>query len=85
MNKLTFTEIKKIINGIDPMGLLKMGAPDDEYSSEINDILLRKNECNSKLYFEEIKLIFDYWFYPSKIDEKIIYKIYEEIQLLIQN
>ncbi|WP_164745663.1 DUF1871 family protein [Neobacillus mesonae] len=37
MNKYIF--VKEIIDEWDPIGLLGMGCPDDEYDPEINDIV----------------------------------------------
>ena len=34
-----FKEIKEILDAHDPVGFLAMGAPDDEYESEVDDLV----------------------------------------------
>jgi hypothetical protein len=42
-----FSEVQSIINEWDPEGLLKMGAPDDEYEDEVRAIISRSRTCKS--------------------------------------
>ena len=42
-----FEIIKSGIHAIDPYALLKGGAPDDEFDSEINSILNQLDRCNN--------------------------------------
>jgi len=42
-----FTLVKEIVNKIDPIGLLKQGAPSDEYEEEIQRIAAKFRICNS--------------------------------------
>lgn len=34
-----FLELRKIVNRVDPIGLIEIDCPDDEYDPEVNDIL----------------------------------------------
>jgi hypothetical protein len=45
MNK--YSSVKKAIDEWDPIGLLGMGCPDDEYDPEIRDIVRLLSEINS--------------------------------------
>ena len=37
-NQIIREKLKKIINHIDPINLIKEGAPEDEYENEINKV-----------------------------------------------
>lgn len=55
--------VRKVINKHDPLGLLEMGAPEDEYSPEINSISKRLTTQMSKQEIEKVVFEeFDYWF-----------------------
>jgi len=82
VRKLTYAQIEKIIMDRDPMGLLKEGAPSDEYHIEIEDLLQRRNRGNSTLSKEEIRVVFEYWFYPGCITPEICEEIAKELQSL---
>jgi hypothetical protein len=41
------TEWRKIINECDPANLLAIGAPSDEYGSEIKELIEAASSCNS--------------------------------------
>lgn len=60
---VNFNEIKRVINEWDPIGLLAMECPEDEYHPEIADIAKRLKEIHS---VEEaarmIKQVFLEWF-----------------------
>ena len=45
--KKTFNDLKQIINSCDPWRLIEIGAPEDEYESEITKILVGLLKCNS--------------------------------------
>lgn len=83
--RVDYEKIKEIINKIDPMGLLKMGAPPDEYEIEIRDISLRINTLNHKMTPEEVKVIFEYHFYPSCVDKRTCLTISKEIEKIKEN
>jgi hypothetical protein len=58
-----YTDVARIFRSLDPMQLIEMGAPDDEYDSEISTILPRFNEASSssgmtRIVHEE----FSHWF-----------------------
>jgi hypothetical protein len=78
---LTYAQVETIVNEIDPLGLIKIGAPSDEYSPEIKDIVRRRNFNNSSLNAAEIRVIFEYWFYPECISKEQA----ETISIKLQN
>jgi hypothetical protein len=45
MNSQIYMLIKYVIDRADPICLLKIGAPDDEYEPEIREIASRVGEC----------------------------------------
>lgn len=54
MENKYFILIKEIINRLDPIGLLKQGAPDDEYDDEIKKIAIGLPICNSVTDIQEL-------------------------------
>jgi hypothetical protein len=70
LRKLTFGEVKEIIDRHDPMELLSIGAPSDEYGSEIQEIVQRRNWRDAVLDQAEILDIFGSWFYHGCISEE---------------
>jgi hypothetical protein len=44
--KLFRNAVREAINRHDPIGLRELGAPDDEYDSEVSTILPRLVQCN---------------------------------------
>ena len=79
---MNYLILKKIINENDPVGLLAMNAPEDEYDPEINNILkkLTKNytlEDIKKIVFEE----FIKWFGKNTLKncEQQLHRIAEDI------
>lgn len=46
--------IRKEINKVDPIGLISMGAPKDEYDSEVEEIMLKINTCGNEKDLEEL-------------------------------
>lgn len=60
---MDYFKLKQIINKNDPFGLLRMGAPENEYEPEVNSILKRLKKQQSE---DEVKNIvleeFTRWF-----------------------
>ena len=68
-------DVTKIINKIDPWGLISAGAPDDEYDEIVNKII--SLYFNKKLDNQNIKKIFG----TAGVSEKIISDIKEEVSM----
>lgn len=69
-----FEKITKIINRIDPIGLLSLHSPEDEYKNEIKLIyfyLKKHKNINHNDLKNEIKRIFEEAFYPQVISDNI--------------
>ena len=57
-----------LVNKHDPMELIAIGAPEDEYDSELFDIVRRLPECRSE--DDTVKMIhcvFSDWFHPVEV------------------
>ncbi len=77
-------KIKQIVDKYDPIGLLAGGAPEDEYTSEISDILImldkevQKNQLSEKIIelFEKSfgEYVINYRSIKLMIDEIILIK-----------
>ena len=80
MKELTYEQVEQVINRNDPLGLLAMGAPRDEYQSEIEVLLTRRNRGNSVLSWQEIRTVFEYWFYPGCISDETAMAIEQELR-----
>ena len=53
-------QLKEIINKYDPVGLLAMGAPEDEYDGEVEAILLLvSKEMGWEAFCEAVQSVFD--------------------------
>ena len=37
--ELAFADVRTVVSGLDPMGLLASGAPDDEYDPQVTDLV----------------------------------------------
>lgn len=58
-----FLAVRKIVNYVDPITLIGMGCPLDEYDSEVADILkILPNAISSRELAEMIYLVFIKWF-----------------------
>jgi hypothetical protein len=58
-----FYELREIINKNDPIGLISMGAPEDEYEAEVKTIIVQLDRIKNKE--ETLDLIyseFEKWF-----------------------
>lgn len=75
--------VKKVIDEWDPIGLLGMGCPDDEYDPEIKDIVrLLSNIKSIHELAKEINGVFIRWFEVDLTIEKcypIALKIWNKI------
>lgn len=57
--KIVFKEVERIINANDPIGLIKGGAPNDEYHAEIGKIVnLLRTESNEKFLADKVQEVF---------------------------
>ncbi len=70
--------IKKIIDQEDPIGLLKLGAPDDEYFQEAKIIANKLKEKNFLVRGKFVRKVF-----LQQFDEKISLKACNRIALKI--
>jgi hypothetical protein len=80
--QLTYGQVEEVINRHDPMGLLAMGAPKDEYKPEIKDLVERRNQNNMALSPDEIRVVFEYWFYPGCMKQEKAEAISKELRAL---
>ena len=77
-----YRKIKETINLHDPMGLLGMGAPDDEYENEISKIvsLCSHDLEENKKYID--KVFFD--FFDEKLEKNLLEKIAKDITNIME-
>ncbi len=73
---MAYSITKQAVNSVDPIGLLALGAPSDEYAPEIRDIahLL----LSRKLTIEAVRSVFWHWFQmhvPRPVIREIIARI----------
>jgi hypothetical protein len=58
-----FKELRSIINEYDPIGLIDIGAPSDEYDPEVKTIIVQlKNEMTKQEVHELVYQEFQRWF-----------------------
>lgn len=63
VDKQLFARVKRAVNADDPIGLLRTGAPDDEYHSEIDEITHRLPECRTRAEtLAAVHRVFVKWF-----------------------
>jgi hypothetical protein len=61
--KRLYARVKRAVNATDPMGLLRAGAPDDEYHPEINEITHRLADCLTRSQtLTTVHQVFMKWF-----------------------
>lgn len=66
-----YITVKKVIDEWDPIGLLSMGCPDDEYDPEIKDIVQLLSNIESVDEFADgIQKVFFKWFQEELNMEK---------------
>jgi hypothetical protein len=56
-----FLAARSVVNREDPVGLLEMGAPDDEYEAEVRDLIRWRKAVTA----EQVSAIFLRWFGQS--------------------
>jgi hypothetical protein len=49
-----YSDVSRLLREADPIGLIAMGAPDDEYDPEVSTILPRLREANSAVDVQRI-------------------------------
>ena|SRR5919106_1456555 len=80
MNSQIYVLIKHAIDRADPIHLLEIGAPEDEYEPEIREIASRVGECMNP---EEIQLllheVFTKWFDERIAGPKELYRAPAEV------
>lgn len=59
--------VRKEITEADPIGLISMGAPKDEYDTEVKEIIARIDTCKSTTDLQELI----YGIFVKMFDEKI--------------
>ncbi|WP_157248566.1 hypothetical protein [Nonomuraea typhae] len=70
-------EVRSLINGYDPEGLLGMGAPEDEYESEVGDLAALVH-AGQEITAAAVSSVWNRWFnvspnwttrHPSQVGE----------------
>lgn len=80
MKHLKHSALTKIVNKHDPMGLLGMGCPDDEYSPEVKIIIKRlKKEMNTEEITQLVNKVFHDMF-SMELKKSILSAIVKDIQ-----
>lgn len=78
-----FLELKDIVNEVDPIGLISIYCPDDEYDPEVNNILkLIPNSETLPQLADMIHNVFIKWFDAEMAKD---YAMFERIAVLIWN
>lgn len=63
MEKVLLNKIRKILNKHDPMGLIRMGAPEDEYNPEVEEIMdVARKSHDVDEFIDYVHEIFINWF-----------------------
>lgn len=59
--------VKAVVDVADPVGLLEMGCPADEYDNEIDDlvVLLSRTDSLTPLTANDVVAVWEKWFYPG--------------------
>ncbi len=62
-DKQLYARVKRAVNAADPITLLRIGAPDDEYDPEIDEITHRLPECRTQAQTRAtVHRVFVKWF-----------------------
>jgi hypothetical protein len=61
MRSAYFLAARTVVNDVDPVGLIEMGAPDDEYDPEIEDLIKWRDRVTP----ERVAEVFIRWFGPE--------------------
>lgn len=76
---ITLEQIAEVVNRHDPLGLLEMGCPKDEYTPEIHDLFERHLTNTMAFSYEEVKNLFERWFYVGCIKNEDALVIADEL------
>ncbi|MGH8064259.1 MAG: hypothetical protein ACRERE_03270 [Candidatus Entotheonellia bacterium] len=80
MNSQIYVLTKRAIDRADPIHLLKIGAPDDEYELEIREIVSRVGECmNLEDMQRLLHEVFTKWFDERIAGSKELYRAPAEV------
>lgn len=53
-----FLRVRAVVNAVDPVGLIALGCPEDEYDPEVRDIV----RLGERVTAEEVLNVFIRWF-----------------------
>lgn len=68
MKELDYSIVRKEINQWDPIGLIGLGCPEDEYEREVQEIVCA--DCNSvELLSQKINQLFIHYFEAAYIED----------------
>ena len=56
--KAELRQVRAIVNAVDPIGLIAMGAPEDEYDPEVADLVRLRGHVRA----DEVVQVFVRWF-----------------------
>ncbi|TKV56998.1 hypothetical protein FDO65_19465 [Nakamurella flava] len=61
------SRVKAVVDTADPVGLLEMGCPTDEYDNEIDDFveMLGRTDSLTPLTAGDVIAVWEKWFYPG--------------------
>ncbi len=80
LHQIVFEAVQEIVNKHDPIGLVSGGAPDDEYHTEIGQIVsLLRNTSNKEILAREIGEIFKKFFGEIETDEDSYLALSEDL------
>ncbi len=67
---MNIDQLTQIVNKHDPIHLIQMGAPDDEYQPEIGEIFvaLQNKQMEENELAEKIKAVFVKWFDETTVN-----------------
>lgn len=79
---------KLAVDSVDPIGLLALGCPSDEYDIEAKDIAERIKRDDGRLTVDTVRHVFWHWFHahvPHPVARRIVEITQLEVQLLQQS
>lgn len=80
LQRIIFLEVEKIINSSDPIGLIEGGAPDDEYHTEIGQIVnFLHTETDTNALARKIQNLFEEKFEEFSLNEKKYLRISDQL------
>ena len=73
--KEVFLKIRELINEVDPIGLIALSAPEDEYDLEIGDIIIKLKSCSDESEVTEMVFdVFKKWFGNDNAGDYSLYQ-----------